>query len=62
MTSCDAELAFLDELAEAAGIPVEEKKEEADCKGNEQQGAPYQPQPLHPREYPLIGLYQAQSR
>ena len=41
MTSCDAELAFLDELAEAAGIPVEEKKEEADCKGNEQPGATF---------------------
>lgn len=26
MTSCDAELAFLDELAEAAGIHVEEKE------------------------------------
>lgn len=39
MTSCDAELAFLDELAEAAGIPVEENKEDADDKGNEQPGA-----------------------
>lgn len=38
MTSCDAELAFLDELAGAVGIPIEEKKEEADTKTNEQQG------------------------
>lgn len=40
MTSCDAELAFLNDLAEAAGIPVEEKKEDADEKAKDQPGAP----------------------